>query len=107
MGCAIQSDPKEAEIGLAALGKLRDILSQSMLAQSYKTLFRESLKVFGQLIKYRDVAFTNVKNLSCKLIPSAKYRDGWVCDLLDVRSMLRCDKLVLMHKILDGQCPEK
>ena len=37
---------------------------------------------------------------------SGKYKDGWVCDWFDVRSVIRYDKLVT-HEMLNGQYSEK
>ena len=36
----------------------------------------------------------------------AKYKDGWNCDWLNVKSLLSFDKGVMTYKILHDLCPE-
>ena len=41
-----------------------------------------------------------------KLIANAKYKDGWTCKWLAVKSLISFDQGVMIYKILHGLCPE-
>ena len=41
-----------------------------------------------------------------KLIENGKHKDGWVCEWLPVKKLIKYDRLVMTHKILNGKCPE-
>ena len=41
-----------------------------------------------------------------KLIENAKYKDGWDCNWLDVKSLISFDLGVMTYKILHGLCPD-
>ena len=36
-----------------------------------------------------------------------KYKDGWVCDWLPVKELIKYDSLAMAHKILHGNCTDK
>ena len=40
------------------------------------------------------------------LIENAKYKDGWNCNWLDVKSLISLDLGVMTYKILHGLCPD-
>ena len=41
-----------------------------------------------------------------KLIANAKYKDGWTCKLLSVKSLISFDQGFMTYKILHELCPE-
>ena len=41
-----------------------------------------------------------------KLIANAKYKDGWTCKWLTVKSLISFDQGVMTYKILHDLCPE-
>ena len=41
-----------------------------------------------------------------ELIENAKYKDGWNCTWLDVKSLIPFDQGVMTYKILHGLCPD-
>ena len=34
------------------------------------------------------------------------HKDGWVCDWLDVRNLIKYDRLITTYKVNNGLCPE-
>ena len=41
-----------------------------------------------------------------KLVENGKHKDGWVCDWLPVKKLIKYDGLVMTHKILCGKYPD-
>ena len=40
------------------------------------------------------------------LVENTKCKDGWICEWLPVKELIRYDRLVMTHKILRGSCPD-
>ena len=40
------------------------------------------------------------------LIENGEHKEGWVCDWLPVKKLIKYDRLVMTHEILNGKCPE-
>ena len=96
--------------GISSLRKLKDILPQRKLEQVYKALFESHLR-------YGDIVWNALSNTKLsksqrlqirarKLIENAKYKDGWNCNWLDVKSLISFDQGVMTYKILHGLCPD-
>ena len=102
---------KKLKAGLASLSKLKDILPQSKLVQVYKALFESHLRhanvIWGNLSNTNLTHLQTLQDRAFRHIQSARCSDGWICDWLDVHSMIRYDKLVMTYKILNRECPEK
>ena len=62
---------------------------------SYKT--EESLQL---------ESLQRLQNRARRLIECARHKDGWVCDWLDVRNLIKYDQLITTYKIKNGLCPE-
>ena len=96
--------------GLSALQRLKDILPQSKLAAVYRKLIESHLR-YGNII-WSCISDTKLDNLQTlqsrakKLIENGKHKDVWVCDWLPVKKLIKYDRLVMTHKILNGKCPE-
>ena len=96
--------------GISSLRKLKDILSQRKLEQVFKALFKSHL-CYGDIVWY---ALSNIKLSKLqilqirarKLIENAKYKNGWNCNWLDVKSLISFDQGVMTYKILHGLCPD-
>ena len=76
----------------------------------YKALFESHLR-------YCDIVWNALSNTKLsklqrfhirarKLIESAKYKDGWNCSWLDVKSLISFAQGVMTYKILHGLCPD-
>ena len=78
--------------GISSLRKLKDILPQRKLEQVYKTLFESHLR-YGDIV-WNTLSNTKLSKLqrlqirARKLVQNAKYKDGWNCNWLDVRSLI-------------------
>ena len=90
--------------------KLKEILPQRKLEQVYKALCESHLR-FGNIV-WSALSNTKLSQLqrlqirARKLIENAKYKDGWDCDWLDVKSLISFDQGVMTYKILYGLCPD-
>ena len=98
--------------GISSLRKLKDILPQRKLEQVYKAALFESHLRYGNIV-WTALSNTKLPKLqrlqirARKLIENAKYKDGWNCNWLDVKSLISFDQGVITYKILHGLCPEK
>ena len=88
--------------GISSLKNLKDILRQRKLEQVYKVFFESHLR-------YGDIAWSALSNTKLsklqrlqirarKLIENAKYKDGWNCNWLDVKSLISFDQGVMTYK---------
>ena len=73
--------------------------------------------VFESHLRYCDIVWNALSNTKLfklqrlqirarKLIENAKYKDGWNCNWLDVKSLISFDQGVMTYKILHGLCPD-
>ena len=96
--------------GLSSLRKLKNILPQKKLDQVYKALFESHLRygdiVWSSLPNTKLSQLQRLQTRAKKLIVDAKYKDGWNCEWLNVKSLLSFDKGVMTYKILHDLCPE-
>ena len=96
--------------GLSSLRKLKNILPQRKLDQVYKALFESHLR-YGNIF-WSTLSNTKLSQLqrlqtrAKKLIANAKYKDGWICKWLSVKSLISFDQGVMTYKILHDLCPE-
>ena len=90
--------------------KLKDILPQRKLEQVYKALYHSHLRygdiVWNALSKTKLSKLRRLQIRARKLIENAKYKDGWNCNWLDVKSLISFDQGVMTYKILHGLCPD-
>ena len=80
--------------GLGAMFKLTNILSQKQLATVYRALIESHLRycsvIWGSLSNSKLESPQRLQNRARRLIECARYKDGWECDWLNVRNLLRC-----------------
>ena len=96
--------------GLSSLRKLKNILPQRKLDQVYKALFESHLRygniVWSTLSNTKLSQLQRLQTRAKKLIANAKYKDGWTCKWLSVKSLISFDQGVMTYKILHDLCPE-
>ena len=96
--------------GLSSLRKLKNILPQRKLDQVYKALFESHLRygniVWSALSNTKLSQLQRLQTRAKKLIANAKYKDGWTCKWLNVKSLISFDQGVMTYKILHDLCPE-
>ena len=56
--------------------------------------------------QYQTIQIAEIASKGRKLIEEAKYKDGWNCNWLDVKSLISFDQGVMTYKILHGLCPD-
>ena len=94
--------------GISYLRKLKDILPQRKLEQVYKDLFESHLR-YGDIV-WNALSNTKLSKLQGlqirprKLIENAKYKVGWNCNWLDVKTLISFNQGAMTYKILHGLC---
>ena len=95
---------------LSSLRKLKNILPQRKLYQVYKALFENHLRygniVWSALSNIKLSQLQQLQTKAKKLIAIAKYKDGWTCTWLTVKSLISFDQGVMTYRILHDLCPE-
>ena len=81
-----------------------------MLEQVYKALFERHLR-YGDIVwnAVSDSILSQSQILQIrarKLIEEAKYKDGWNCNWMDVKSLISIYQRFMTYKILHGQPPD-
>ena len=96
--------------GLAALKKLKNILPQSKLCQVYRALVESHMRyanvIWGSLPESKLQALQKLQNRAWSLINTAKQKDSWNHNWMDVKQLIDYDRSVMMYKILHKRCPE-
>ena len=96
--------------GINTLRKLKSILPQRKLEQVYKALFESHLCygdiVWNALSSAKLCQLQRLQTRTRRLIEDAKYKDGWNCKWLDVKSLASFDQGAMTYKILHSLCPE-
>ena len=96
--------------GISSLRKLKDILPQRKLEQVYKALFESHFRygdiVWSALFNTRLSKLQRLQIRARKLIENAKYKNGWNCIWLDVKSLISVNHGLMTYKILHGLCPD-
>ena len=59
------------------------------------------------LMQFEIVSLQRLQNRARRLIECTTHKDGWVCDWLDARNLIKYDRLITTCKISNGLCPEK
>ena len=92
------------------VGKLKDILPQSMLFQVYKALveshFRYDDVVWGSLSNTKITALQRLQNRAFEIIQASKIKDSWIRPTFSIEQIFQFDRSVQMFKIINKICPE-
>ena len=62
--------------------------------------------IWGCLSNTKLESLQRLQNRARRLIECTRHKDGWVCDWLDVRNLIKYDRLITTYKINNGLCPE-
>ena len=96
--------------GISSLRNLKDILPQRKFEQVSKALFQSHIRygtiVWNALSNTKLSKFQKLQIRARKLIENAKYKGGWNCNLLNVKSFISFDQGVITYKVLHGLCPD-
>ena len=96
--------------GLLSLTKLKDVFPQSKLCDVYRALFESHIRcgnvVWGSLSSAELQTLQRLQNRALSIIASARYKDHWPKNWLNVENLILFDQSILVYKILNKLCPE-
>ena len=96
--------------GLASLKKLKNIFPQSKLGSVYYAIVESHLRyadVFWVSLPTRKIeTLQRLQNRVQLIVESARVKDNWSCDWLNVSNIISFDRLVTMYNILNKLSPE-
>ena len=96
--------------GLASLKKLKNILPQSKLCCVYYAIVESHLRyadvIWGSLPARKIKTLQRLQNRAQLISETARVKDNWSCDWLNVSNLISFDRLVMTYKILNKLSPE-
>ena len=96
--------------GLNSIRTLRHMLPQSKLFQVYRALVESHLRYGNPLLGHLSVTklqnLQKLQDMEITLIQSAPIKDTIPSATLSVKELIKFDQAVMVHKTLNGQCPE-
>ena len=96
--------------GLASLKKLKNILPQSKLCSVYYAIVEGHLRykdvIWGSLLARKIETPRRLQNRAQLIIETARVKDNWSCDWLNVSNLISFDRLVMTYKIINKLSPE-
>ena len=96
--------------GLSSLKKLKDILPQSKLCDVYRAIFESHLRygdvIWGSLSATNLHTLQRLQNRAISIIERAKIKDHWQNNLLNIETLIRFDRSVMVYKVVNKLCPE-
>ena len=95
---------------LDSIRKLRQMLPQSKLLQVYQALVESYLRygniIWGRLSATKLNKLQRLQDRAIALIQSTPIKDRMPSATLSVHEFIKVDQAVMVHKILNGQCPQ-
>ena len=95
--------------GLASLKKLKNILPQSKLCSVYYAIVESHLRyvdlIWGSLPTMKLETLQPLHNRAQSIIESARLKDNWSCDWLNVNNLIYSDRSVMTYKIMNKLSP--
>ena len=95
---------------LDSLKKLKNILPQSKLCNVYYAIVESNLRyadvMWGILPVRKFKTLQRLQNRAQLIIETARVKDDWSCDSLNVSNQISFDRLVMMYKIINKLSPE-
>ena len=86
------------------------MLPQSKLFQVYRALVESHLRYGNPLLGHLSVTklqnLQKLQDMEITLIQSAPIKDTIPSATLSVKELIKFDQAVMVHKTLNGQCPE-
>ena len=96
--------------GLDSIRKLRQLLPQSQLFQVCRALVESHLRygnlLWGHLSATKLHSLQKLQDRAMTLIQSAPIKDRIPSATLSLNELIKLDQAMMVHKILNGQCPE-
>ena len=91
--------------GLLSLKKLKDVFPQSKLCDVDRALFESHTRygnvVWGSLSSAKLQTLQRLQNGALSIITSARYKDPWPKNWLNVENLILFDQSILVYKILN------
>ena len=96
--------------GPASLKKLKNILPQSKLCCVYYAIVESHLRyanvIWGSLPARKFETLRRLQNRAQLIIETARVKDIWSCDWLNVSNLISFDRIVMTYKIINKLSPE-
>ena len=96
--------------GLAALKKMKNIISQSQLCNVYYALSESHLRyadvLWGSPSETKRAALQRLQDRAYSIITDARIKDSFSASWLNVEHLFRYDRNVMIYKIMNRLCPE-
>ena len=96
--------------GLAALKRLKNIISQSQLCNIYYALIESHLRyadvIWGSLSKTKIAALKRLQDRACSTKTTTRIKDIWSTSWLNVENLFRYDRNVMTYKVMNRLCPK-
>ena len=96
--------------GLSALKKLKDIIPQSQLCSVFHAIVESHLRyvdvIWGSLSQTKLDTLQRLHNRAQSIIENARVKDELSSNWLTVENLIRFDRSVMTHKILNKLSPE-
>ena len=96
--------------GLDSIRKLRQMLPQSKLFKVYQALVESHLRygniIWGHLSATKLNKLQRLQDRAIALLHSAPIKDRMQSATLRVYELIKLDQEVMVHKFLNGQCPQ-
>ena len=96
--------------GLASLKKLKNILPQSKLCCVYYAIVESHLRyadvIWGSLPVRKIETLQRLQNRAHLIIKTARVKDNWSCNWLNISNLISFDRLVMTYKIINRLSPE-
>ena len=95
--------------GLASLKKLKNIPSQSKLSSVYYAIVESHRRyadlVWASLPSRKIKTLQRLQNRAQLIIKTARVKDNWSCEWLNVSNLISFDRLVMKYKIINKLSP--
>ena len=90
--------------------KIKDVLPQSKLCDVFRALFESHIRqenvVWESLSSAELQTLQRLQNRALSIIASARYKDPWPKNWLNVENLILFDKSIAVYKILNKLCAE-
>ena len=96
--------------GLSSIWKLKNIFPLTKQDQVYRALleihFRYCNEIWGNLSHTKIDNLWLLQNRAWALMETSRSKDGWRCSWLSVSSLIKCDRAIMICKIINDLCPD-
>ena len=100
----------KVRVGLASSKTLKNIVSQSKLSNVYRALVESHIRyadvIWGSVSNSKMESLQRFQDRAISIIDTARIKDDWSKNFLQVKQLITFDRSVITYKILNRLCPE-